>query len=88
LCRPWRSLIVVVCILPLNPVMIKISGSTIHPSWDRNGWRMAYLSSFQLVIIAGNLSLQYVNSIICTLTFGFGVKGCLYVVGAPKMPPK
>ena len=57
-CRSWRSLSVVVCIMPLILVVIVMGGSTIHPSWDKSGWRMAYLSSFQLVIVVGNLSLQ------------------------------
>ena len=38
---------------------------------------MVYLSSFQLVAFARNLSLQQANSNICTLRFGLG--------GAPKM---
>lgn len=33
-------------------------GSIIHPSWDRNERRMAYLSSVQCVDWVGNLSLQ------------------------------
>ena len=57
-CRSWRSLIVVACTLPLIHVVVKKGGSTIHPSWDRNVWRMACLSNFRLVIAAGNLSLQ------------------------------
>ena len=62
-----------------------MGGSIIHPSWDRNGWRMAYLSSFPLVACVGNLSLQYVNSNICTLRFGLGVKNGLSIGGGPRM---
>ena len=58
---------------------------TIHLRWDRGGWKMAYLSNFWLVASAGNLSLQYVNSNICTLRFGLGVKGGISVGEAPKM---
>jgi hypothetical protein len=85
ICRSWRSLTVVVCIVPLIPAVIIMGGSTIHPSWDKSGWRMAYLSSFRLVASTGNLSLQYVNSNICTLRFGLGVKGGLSVGGTPRM---
>ena len=46
ICRSWRSLTFVVCIVPLIHTVIIMGGSAIHPSWDRSGWRMAYLSSF------------------------------------------
>jgi hypothetical protein len=45
-----------VCIVPLIPTVIIMGDSTIHPSWDRSGGRMAYLPSFWLVTCAGNLS--------------------------------
>ena len=32
-----------------------------------------------LVVVAGNLSLQYLNLNICTFRFGLGVQGCLVV---------
>ena len=53
--RSWRSLTIVVCIVPLILAVIIMGGSTIHPSWDRSGWRMAYLSSFWLVASARKL---------------------------------
>jgi hypothetical protein len=56
--------------------MIIIGDYTIHRSWDTNGWRMASTR---------NLSLQFVNSTICTLSFGLGVKCALFVGGALKM---
>ena len=31
ICRFWRSLIVVICIVPLIPAVIIMGGSTIHP---------------------------------------------------------
>jgi hypothetical protein len=46
ICRFWRSLIIVVCIEPLIPIVVVMGGSIIHPSWDRSGWRMAFLSTF------------------------------------------
>jgi hypothetical protein len=46
-----------VCIVPLIPTVIIMGDSTIHPSWDRSGGRMAYLPSFWLVTCAGNLSI-------------------------------
>ena len=44
---------VVLCVVPLIPAVIIMGGSTIHPGWDRSGWRMAYLSSFWLVASTG-----------------------------------
>ena len=58
ICRSWRSLIVVVCIMPCIFAVIIMGGSTIHASWDKSGWRMAYLSSLQLVASTRNLLLQ------------------------------
>ena len=58
ICRSWRSLIIYICIVPLIHALIIMGGSTIHPSWDRSGCRMVYLSSFQLVASTGNLSGQ------------------------------
>ena len=57
ICRSWRSLTVVVCIVPLILAVIIMSGSTIL-GWVRNGWRMAYLLSFRLVASARTLSSQ------------------------------
>ena len=58
ICRTWRSSTVVVCRVPLIPTMIIIGGSIIHPSWERSGWRMAYISSFGWCLMRKNLSLQ------------------------------
>ena len=55
--RIWKSLTIVVCIVSLILAMVIMGGSTIHPSWDRSGWRLAYLRSFWLVASAGNLLL-------------------------------
>ena len=38
ICRSWRCLIVVVCIVPLVHATIIMGGSTIHHSWDRSRW--------------------------------------------------
>ena len=70
ICRSWRSLGVVVCIVPLILAMIIMGGSTIHTSWDRSKWRMTYLSSFWLVTFTWNRLLYEVNSNICTWRFG------------------
>ena len=56
--RSWRSLTILVYIVPLIHVVIVMGGSTIHSSWDRSAWRMAYLSSLQLVASIGNLLLR------------------------------
>ena len=58
ICSSRRSFIIVVCIVPLILAMIVMGGSTIHPSGDRSGWRMVYLSSLWWVAFAGNLSLH------------------------------
>ena len=58
ICRSWRSLTIVVCIVPLIHATIIMGGSTIHPSWDRSVLRMAYLSKFWSVASMGNLSLH------------------------------
>jgi hypothetical protein len=58
ICRSWRSLTIVVCIVSFIHAVFILGGSTIHPSWDRSGWRMAYLSSFHLVASTWNLLLQ------------------------------
>ena len=42
---------------------------------------MTNLFSFQGIAIMGNISLQYVNSNICTLRLGLDLKGELVVVG-------
>ena len=52
ICKFWRSLAVVVCIVSLIIAKIIMGGSIVHPSWDRSGWIMVYLSSFQLVASA------------------------------------
>jgi hypothetical protein len=39
ICRSWKSIIVVVCKVPLILAVIIIGGSTIHRSWDKNEWR-------------------------------------------------
>ena len=57
-CRSWRSLKYVVCVMPLILTMNIIGCSTIHPSWDRSGWRVAYLSSIWLLPSTEILSLQ------------------------------
>ena len=53
ICRIRRSLIVVVCIVALSLAMIIMGGSTIHPSWDRSGWKMLYFSSFGWWLLRG-----------------------------------
>ena len=85
ICRSWRSLTIIACIVPLIHAVIIIGGSTIHLSWDSSVLRMAYLSKNWSVASMGNLSIHKLNSIIYALRFGQGVKGGLYVGGALKM---
>lgn len=58
ICRSSTYLVVVVCIVPRIPTMIIMVGGTIHPSRDKSGCRIAYLSSFLYEALVGNLSLQ------------------------------
>jgi hypothetical protein len=58
ICMSWRSLTIVVYIVPFILVVIIMDGSTIHPGWDKSVWGMAYLPSIWLVASTGNLSLQ------------------------------
>ena len=39
ICRSWKGLTILVCIVPLILAVIVVGGSTIHCSWDRSGWR-------------------------------------------------
>ena len=57
-CRSWRSLRIVVYIVPLIPIVIIMGDSAIHPNWHGSGWRMAYLPCLRLVAFVGNMSLQ------------------------------
>ena len=57
----WRScsrLMVVVCIVPLIPLVMIVRRSIVHPSWVSNGCRMAYFVSFLAVTSLRNLSLK------------------------------
>lgn len=51
--------------------------------------RLRICLAFAVVVVVGNLSLQFVNSYICILRLGLGVKGglvYLYIVGgAPRI---
>ena len=58
ICRSWRSLTIVVYMVPFIIVVIIMGGSTIQHGWDKSVWRMAYLTRFWLVASTGNLSLQ------------------------------
>lgn len=59
----------------LAPAVITISGSTIHPLFLMSLMRGWYFSIFLAVVSGENLSLQYVNSINCTLKLMFGDVG-------------
>lgn len=78
--------VVVVCTVSLIHGVMMMGGRTIYHSWDkRRGGGVSYSSIVRVVAVVGNLPLQYVNSIICTLRFGLGVKKGLALGGAPRM---
>ena len=68
------------CVVPLAPAVMTISGSTFHPCWVMSlisGWYFRVLLS---IVSCENLSLVYVNSMNCTVRlfdgYGGGVLWC------------
>ena len=56
-----------VCVVPLAPAVMIISGSIFHPCWVMSlisGW---YFWILLLIVSSGNLSFVYVNSINCIM---------------------
>ena len=62
-----------ICMVPCMHVVTIIGGRTNHSCCVSNGCSCAYLFILQVVTTSRNLSLQYVNSRICTLKLGWGL---------------
>lgn len=70
-----------VCIC-MHAVIMR-GGKTLCPCCMSRGCRMAYLWSLWVVDAFRNLSLQYVNTLICILRCVLGLNGGLAFGGAP-----
>jgi hypothetical protein len=68
-------------VLPLAPAVSVISGSTFHPLALMSLISPRYLSVFSWIFSREYLSLQYVNSINCTVSVWLGPCGWVLVVG-------
>jgi hypothetical protein len=64
--------IVVLCVLPRAPAMSTRSGSTFHPLALMSSIRPSYFAVFSFILSGEYLSLQYVNSMNCTVSVGLG----------------
>jgi hypothetical protein len=64
--------IVVLCVLPRAPAVRTRSGSTFHPLVLMSSIRPSYLTIFSFILSVEYLSLQYVNSMNCTVNVGLG----------------
>jgi hypothetical protein len=64
--------IVVLCVLPWAPVVSTRSGSTFHPLALMSSIRPSYFAIFSFILSGEYLSLQYVNSMNCTVNVGLG----------------
>jgi hypothetical protein len=64
--------IVVLCVLPHAPVVRTKSGSTFHPLALMSSISLSYFIVFASIWSGEYLSLQYVNSMNCTVNVGLG----------------
>jgi hypothetical protein len=62
--------IVVLCVLPLALAVSTRSGSTFHPLALMSSIKSSYFSVFSFIFSVEYLSLQYVNSMNCTVSVG------------------
>ena len=73
------------CVVPLAPAIMTMSGSTFHPKFlmlSRRGWYLWILIS---IVSCGNLSLQYVNSMYWIVRSSDGFDGGSLLCGYPLM---
>jgi hypothetical protein len=64
--------IVVLCVLPRALTVRTRSGSTFHPLALMSSIRPSYFILFSSILSSEYLSLQYVNSMNCTVNVGVG----------------
>jgi hypothetical protein len=77
--------IVVLCVLPRAPTVRTNSGSTFHPLALMSSIRPSYLTIFPSILSGEYLSLQYVNSMNCTIIVGLGWFGGSALYGWLRM---
>jgi hypothetical protein len=70
--RFFSADIVVLCALPRAPTVSTRSGSTFHPLALMSSIRPSYFTVFSFILSGEYLSLQYVNSMNCTVNVGLG----------------
>lgn len=81
--RSIKCLMAGMCVVPHMLAMIMRGGRTFHLCCISRGRSMAYLWSSHVVATYGNLSLRYVNSIVCILRCVIGLNMVLAPSGAP-----
>jgi hypothetical protein len=83
--RFFRADIVFLCVLPRALVVSTRSGSTFHPLALMSSIRPLYFTIFSFILLGEYLSLQYVNSINCTVSVGLGWFGGSALYGWLRM---
>ena len=78
-----RSSIEGVCVVPLTPAVMTMSGSTLQPRFMMLFIRGLYFWILFSIVSYGNLSLQYVNSMNCIVRLSDGFDGGLLLYGWP-----
>jgi hypothetical protein len=73
--KSFSAEIVVLCVLPRAPAVMTKSGSTFHPMALMSSISLSYFAIFSSILSGAYLSLQYVNSINCTVNEGLGCFG-------------
>ena len=63
----------VLCMVPLMPTVMTIGSRIVHPCCICVVCRMSYFSSVLVVVVWGDLSLHYLNSMKCTFKLGSGI---------------
>jgi hypothetical protein len=64
--------IVFLCVLPRAPIVSTMSGSTFHPLALMSSIRPSYFAVFSFILSSEYLSLQYMNSMNCTVSVELG----------------
>jgi hypothetical protein len=77
--------IVVLCVLSWAPTVSIISGSTFHPLALMSSIRPSYFIVFSFILSSEYLSLQYGNSMNCTISRGLGWFGGSALYGWLRM---
>jgi hypothetical protein len=70
-----RSVIEGMCVVPLAPAVMTMSGSTFHPKFLISFIRGWYFWILFVIVSCRNLSLQYINSTTCIVRLSDGFDG-------------